>query len=100
MLPPCARLLHGEVVAFGILVQLIVEGAPAEEIEEMYDFFNAVGLPSTFADLGVPEVTDEELMKVAEESMKSYWDVQPHPVNPQMVFDGLKMANKMGELKK
>ena len=100
VLPPCARLLHGEVVAFGILVQLIVEGAPAEEIEEMYDFFNAVGLPSTFADLGVADVTDEELMKVAEESMKSYWDVQPHPVNPQMVFDGIKMANTLGMLKK
>lgn len=28
VLEPCAKLLHGEVVAFGILVQLIVEGAP------------------------------------------------------------------------
>ena len=100
VLPPCARLLHGEVVAFGILVQLIVEGAPSEEIEEMYDFFNAVGLPTTFADLGIADATDEDIMKVAVESMKSYWDVEPFPVNPQMVFDGIKMANKLGMLKK
>lgn len=96
VLPPCARLLHGEVVAFGILVQLIVEGAPAEEIEELYDFFNAVGLPTTFADLGIADATDEDIMKVAETSMHSYWDVEPFTVNPQMVFDGIKMADVLG----
>ena len=45
VLEPCAKLLHGEVVAFGILVQLIVEGAPAEELDELYTFFEEVGLP-------------------------------------------------------
>ena len=100
VLPPCAKLLHGEVVAFGVLVQLIVEGAPSEEIDEMYDFFNDVGLPTTFADLGVPNVTDEELMKVAETSMHSYWDVEPFTVNPRMVFDGLKMADVLGRMYK
>ena len=100
ILPPCAKLLHGEVVAFGVLVQLIVEGAPKAEIDEMYDFFNAVGLPTTFADLGIPEVTDEEIMKVAECSMHSYWDVEPFTVNPQMVFDCIKMADVLGRLKK
>lgn len=78
------------------MVLLIVEGAPAEEIEELYDFYNEVGLPTTFADLGVADVTDEELMKVAETSMHSYWDVEPFTVNPQMVFDGLKMADILG----
>ena len=100
VLPPCAKLLHGEVVAFGILVQLIVEGAPFEEIDEMYAFFNAFGLPSTFADLGIADASDEDIMKVAEASMHSYWDVEPFPVNPQMVFDGIKMANALGMLKK
>lgn len=96
VLPPCAKLLHGEVVAFGILVQLIVEGAPAEEIDEMYDFFEQVGLPTTFADLDIPDATDEDIMKVAEASMRSYWDVEPFFVNPQMVFDGIMMANALG----
>ena len=100
VLPPCAKLLHGEVVAFGCLVQLIVEGAPAEEIDELYDFFNAVGLPTTFADLGIPDATDEDIMKVAEASMHSYWDVEPFKVDPQMVFDGIQMANTLGMLRK
>ena len=90
--------IYGKKVFFliDVLVQLIVEGAPAEEIEELYDFYNEVGLPTTFADLGVADVTDEELMKVAETSMHSYWDVEPFTVNPQMVFDGLKMADILG----
>lgn len=100
VLPPCAKLLHGEVVAFGCLVQLIVEGAPTAEIDQLYDFFNAVGLPTTFADLGIAEATDEDIMKVAEASMHSYWDVEPFTVNPRMVFDGIKMADALGKLKK
>ena len=100
VLPPCAKLLHGEVVAFGILVQLIVEGAPAEEIDEMYTFFEAVGLPTTFADLGIADATDADIMKVAEASMHSYWDVEPFTVNPQMVFDGIQMANILGMKRK
>ena len=100
VLPPCAKLLHGEVVAFGSLVQLIVEGAPAEEIDEMYTFFEAVGLPTTFADLGIADATDADIMKVAEASMHSYWDVEPFTVNPQMVFDGIQMANILGMKRK
>ena len=100
VLPACGKLLHGEGVAFGILVQLIVEGAPKAEIDEMYAFYNAVGLPTTFADINIPDVTDEELMKVAECSLHSYWDVEPFPVNPQMIVDGMKMADALGKLKK
>lgn len=97
VLPPCAKLLHGEVVAFGVLVQLIVEGAPADEIDELYDFFRQVGLPTTFEALGIPDATDDDIMKVAETSMHSYWDVEPFTVTPRMVFDGLMMANAIGK---
>lgn len=97
---PCAKLLHGEVVAFGILVQLIVEGAPAEELDELYTFFEEVGLPTTFDDLGIPDATEADIRKVAETSMRSYWDVEPFAVNPQMVFDGIMMANTLGKRRK
>lgn len=96
VLPACLRMLHGESVAFGILVQLLIEGRPEEEVDEMYRFFKAVGLPYTFAMMGIPEVTDEELMLVAQESLKSYWDVEPFPVTVQMIFDALKLADLTG----
>ena len=100
VLPPCAKLLHGEVVAFGVLVQLIVEGAPAQELDELYEFYNQVGLPTTFADLDIPDATGEDIMRVAEASMHSYWDVEPFTVNPQMVYDGIMLANALGAAKK
>lgn len=96
ILPACAKLLHGEVVAFGILVQLIIEGRPLEEITEIYEFFDAVGLPSTFEMLGIGDASEEDIMKVAEESLKSYWDVEPFPVTAQAVYDAIVMADILG----
>lgn len=96
ILPACTKLLHGEVVAFGILVQLIIEGRPMEEIQEIYEFFNAVGLPSTFEMLGIKDATEEDIMKVAEESLKSYWDVEPFPVTARMIYDAIVMADILG----
>ncbi len=100
VLPGCSKLLHGEAVAFGIPVQLIVEGRPQEEIREIYEFFNDVGLPMTFADLGIPDVTKEELMKVAETSLLAYWNIEPFHVTAQMVYDGIVMADQLGRLYK
>lgn len=96
ILPPCTKLLHGEVVAFGILVQLIIEGRPKEEIKEIYDFYKEVRLPSTFEDLGIKDVTGQDVMRVAQESLKSYWDVEPFPVTAQMICDGIIMADRLG----
>ncbi len=97
ILPECKKLLHGEVVAFGILVQLIIEGRPMDEIEEIYDFFDAVGLPSTFEMLGIKDASEEDIRKVAEESLKSYWDVEPFPVTSQMIYDAIVMADVLGK---
>ena len=46
--------------------------------------------------LDIPDATSEDIMKVAEASMRSYWDVEPFAVNPQMVYDGIMMANALG----
>ncbi|MGT2453856.1 glycerol dehydrogenase [Cupriavidus basilensis] len=49
-----AHTLHGEQVAFGALVQLVVEARPQAEIDELVDLLCAVGLPVTLAGLGLP----------------------------------------------
>ena len=97
VLEPCAKLLHGEVVAFGILVQLIIEGAPEAELEEMYHFFEQVGLPTTFEDLQIPNASREDILRVAQASMHSYWDVVPITVNPLMISDAIFMADALGQ---
>ena len=40
--------------------------------------------------------SEADIRKVAEASMHSYWDVEPFAVNPQMVYDGIMMANVLG----
>ena len=68
VLSECHHMYHGEKVAFGTLVQLVLENAPEEELAEVLDFCAKVGLPTTLEDLGVKEVTKEKVMEVAKAS--------------------------------
>ncbi len=40
-------------MAFGLLTQLVLEGRPQAEIEEIYRYQKAVGLPITLAERSV-----------------------------------------------
>jgi glycerol dehydrogenase len=56
---------HGEMVAFGTLTQLVMEDKPREELDRIFGFCRSVGLPTTLAELSLPDVTDEQLETVA-----------------------------------
>lgn len=64
--PTAHGMYHGEKVAYGLLCQLLLEKAPQEEWDEVFGFCKAVGLPTKLADLGIAEVKEEEIRKVAE----------------------------------
>ncbi|WP_432666503.1 glycerol dehydrogenase [Wukongibacter baidiensis] len=66
VLEECHHLYHGEKVAFGTIVQLVLENSPLEEIGEVIDFCIEVGLPVTLKELGIEEVNHQDIMKVAE----------------------------------
>ena len=57
--------MHGEKVNFGTLTQFALEDRPTREYNEFVSFCMSVGLPTTFADLGLANVTKEELETVA-----------------------------------
>ena len=57
---------HGNCVAFGTLVQLILEGASKEEFQEVQDFGREVGLPTTLAEIGI--TTEDQIQVIAEKS--------------------------------
>ena len=57
---------HGEKVAFGTIAQLVLEHASEEEMNEVLSFMKLVGLPMTLADLGITDVKEDEIRKVAE----------------------------------
>ncbi|MCD7866017.1 MAG: glycerol dehydrogenase, partial [Clostridiales bacterium] len=68
ILEPTHKFMHGEKVAFGTLCQLALENADMDEILEVLDFCDSVGLPICLEDLNVTEISNEELIAVAEKA--------------------------------
>jgi len=93
---------HGEKVAFGTLASLFLTDKPMETIDEVYSFCEAVGLPTTLADLGLGDASDEDLMKVAAIACSEKETIHNElmPVTPDMVFAALKVADEEGNLRK
>ncbi|SEH44814.1 glycerol dehydrogenase [Magnetospirillum fulvum] len=58
--------LHGQKVAFGTLVQLVMEGRPAEQFQQVLEFCRSVGLPVCLDDLGIHAPTRDDIRAVAE----------------------------------
>ena len=65
------KYFHGEKVAFGTIVQLMLENAPEGEMNEVLDFCVKVGLPVCLEDIGVDSITREELIAGGRESLYS-----------------------------
>ena len=51
----CADINHGDLVAFGTLVQLVLENASEDEILEVMSFIHEVGLPMCLGDLNIDD---------------------------------------------
>lgn len=58
------NLTHGEKVAYGTLVQLVLEGRPGNEIAEYVDFYEALEMPTTLAAMHLTDVSFEDLVEV------------------------------------
>lgn len=84
--------LHGEVVAFGVLALLLVDG-DEENFERVYRFNKETGLPTKLADL---ELSQRELDKVAEMAvaMKDI-DHNPYKITKYMLADALRKLEAM-----
>jgi len=89
---------HGEKVAFGTLTSLFLTDKPTETINEVYSFCESIGLPSTLADIGLAEASNEELLKMATASCAEGESIHNEsiPVTPDMVFSALKTADAEG----
>lgn len=89
---------HGEKVAFGTLVHLVLENAPMEEIIRVIDYCKKVGLPTRLSDLGVTEVTEEKIMSVAIASCAKGETIHnmPFPVTPDLVYAAILAADQLG----
>jgi len=96
ILPECHAYLHGELVSFGILVQLVLENESAKVINEILDFNEAVGLPVCLADIGVDKTNTEALWKVAKAACEDTLQNMPFPVTAEDVYAAVIVADSFG----
>jgi glycerol dehydrogenase len=90
--------LHGEKVAFGLLTQLVLEGKPRSVLHRVLGFAVEVGLPITLAEIGLKDVSKEQLQKIADRATAPNETIhnEPFEVLPDMVADALLAADAMG----
>jgi glycerol dehydrogenase len=91
-------ILHGEKVAFGVLAQLVLEGRPARDINEVQTFCCRVGLPVCLGDLNLPNPSDDDIRQVAAaavaegETIHATW----FDVTASMVEAAIRTADALG----
>ncbi|MDO5289988.1 MAG: glycerol dehydrogenase [Pseudomonadota bacterium] len=88
---------HGEKVAFGTVAQLVLEGAPRAEIEQVIHIIKSVQLPLTLADLGLKKFDEPEWRRAAELACAEGETIhnEPFKVTPAMVYDAIVTTDRM-----
>lgn len=96
-LSECESTMHGSIVAFGTIAQLILEGAPKAEIEEVMNFCYEVGLPITLKEIGV---TDTSRVHIAAKNACAPGESihnMPGDVTEIQLYDALLEADLLGQ---
>ena len=89
--------LHGEKVAFGLVVQMVLENAPQEEMSGILAFLDALDLPVTMEQFNIA-CTAENLDVIVDYMMNQSFLIhrEPIPVTADTVRSVLLAANHFG----
>jgi glycerol dehydrogenase len=85
------RHLHGEVVGYGVLVLLMLDGND-EMFKTMFDFNKSIGLPTRLADIEMKESDLEKLVPMVCQ-MKDI-DHNPYKITEEMIFEAFEKLEK------
>lgn len=93
------RSYHGEIVAYGILCQLMLEGKPMEDIVQLMKFFRKIELPVSLTDLRIDEIDEDEIRHSARLvcSPQNHIHLLPVTVNEETVYEAIMETHKLGE---
>lgn len=61
--------IHGDQVAYALIVQWAVEGRDDAALADLTDFYRQIGLPCSLADLGMSWPSDDDIRCIAEGTM-------------------------------
>jgi glycerol dehydrogenase len=90
---------HGEKVAFGALAGLHLTDAEPDIMNEIYEFCELIGLPTTFKDIGITNLDRDYLMKVAIKTCEPQESIHKEAgeITPEKVLNAMLHANAYGE---
>ncbi len=103
ILPSTHPFSHGEKVGFGVATQLCIDDdIRADERLKVFDFMVAVGLPVTFAEVGMDNLAPGELMRTAEALTEpgQFLHNHPFPVTPFDLYSAMVAADALGRSRK
>jgi glycerol dehydrogenase len=89
--PACRTVLHGELVAFALLAQLVFEGRPMALLEELVDFYRVLGLPVHLAEIGIVDGAAALVDSAARHSCHE-WRL---PANAKHLAEAIMRANAL-----
>lgn len=98
VVPGVADALHGEQVAFGLLVQLVLEQRAESFIDELVGFYRCIGLPCSLHDLGLRGDAQQAARDIARDT----WARAPYvraltsPVDEQRLAAAVLEAHALG----
>jgi glycerol dehydrogenase len=98
ILPEIKEIYHGERVAFGILVQLILENRPLDELLKIQRFYLKVGLPVVLKDIRIIGEIDEKIHAVVNKACEPgrYVHNMPFEVSEKSLFSAIMVADALG----
>jgi glycerol dehydrogenase len=98
VVPGAHDFLHGEKVAFGVIVQLLLESAAPSLLHEVLGFCSSLGLPITLGQIGSAGLSGDLLAAVAARATSPGESIhnEPFPVTPKMVEDAILSADAAG----
>lgn len=90
--------MHGEKVAFGLIVQLVAEGKPQSLINEVLDFSHSVNLPISLSEVGLKNVSHDIAMQIAIRSVAEGETAhnEPFVVTASLIADAILAADALG----
>ena len=95
---PGLKAEHGQLVAFCVIAQLILEGKPSHRIEGIIKWTHSLGLPITLKDLGVTGVNGNDLLKASEKACDPNDTMANMPliITPEMIHDAILSTDSWG----
>lgn len=91
--------LHGELVGFGVVANLIIENYPEDKIDKIIKFCIDVGLPVTLDELGVEDQSHENIERAGEAcfGMGSNMQNLAFEVTEELATDTIIAADALGK---